>query len=583
MNKVTVFLKYNFSCFLFYFKTVWSTGKSIFLVTFIDGTLAAIVSFIWVYFLKYLLDFLAVEEYTKAILWVLSCICLSGIINLIRKSLNLIKNNTYFNINTFLQTKLSELIFRIPYEKMENSETIQEFEIAQKCIGRNYLAKYTLGLTNAISCIIVFFGVGVITSSLNWWITLILFFVISVNTICHVIQSQYEIEQFTEETTVSRQLEYSRFWLAEKSRAKEVRTYLLHDFVVDKLKEYNEKFFNVLQNFTKKHKKSYVTIHLINGVQMLTLYSYCAFLLFNGRLSSGDFMLYISALFSFSSALTNILKSLIDVYKNNLYIDKLKKCININIPSYTAEVLDKKINSIEFRNVSFCYPGESKNILHNINFVLKGNEKLSLIGENGAGKSTLVKLLLGLYTPTSGEILINGIPMDLQRKNYLPLFSVVFQDYTIFNFSIEENITMGKIFSKEKSQELLKKMGLDSIAPENYISQLFNDNGIELSGGESQKLAITRALFKDSPILILDEPTSALSPQSEYDIYKKFGELTSNKTVIFISHRLSSCRICDKILLLHEGEIEAMGTHDELMEFCHKYKEMFNAQAELYT
>jgi len=583
MNKIILFFKYNFSCFLFYFKTVWSTRKSVFFVTFIDGALGAIVSFIWMYFFKYLLDFLSLEEYKKAVLWVLCCICFSGIIDLIRKLLNLIKNNAYFDINTFLQTKLSELSFKIPYEKMENAETIQQFEMAHKCIGRNYLAKYTLGLTNIISCVIVFSGVGIITSSLNWWITLILFFVISVNTICHVIQSQYEMEQFNEETTVSRQLEYTRFWLTEKSRAKEVRTYLLHDFVVEKLKEYNEKFFNVLQNFTKKHRKPYIAIHLINGIQILTLYSYCAFLLSKGLLTSGDFMLYISALLSFSSALTNILRSLIDVYKNNLYIDKLKKCMDLSVPSCNEELLNEKIDTIEFRNVSFCYPGESKHALHNISFVLNENEKISLIGENGAGKSTLVKLLSGLYTPTSGEILINGIPMDAKRKNYLSLFSMVFQDYTIFNFSIEENINMGKNISKEKTQELLDKMGLSNVSPETYISQLFSDKGIELSGGENQKLAIIRALFKDAPILILDEPTSALSPQSEYNIYKKFGELTSKKTVIFISHRLSSCRICDKILLLREGQIEAMGSHNQLMETCPKYKEMFDAQAELYT
>lgn len=226
MKKISLFLKYNFSCFLFYLKTVWATRKSVFFVTFIDGALGATVSFIWTFFFKYLLDFLSSEEYNKAVLWVLCCICFSGMIELIRKLLHLVRNNAYFDINTFLERKLSELSFKIPYEKMENAETIQEFEMAHKFIGRNYLDKYTLGLTNIIACIIVFSGVGIITSSLNWWITLMLFSVITVNTICHAIQSQYEMEQFTEETTVSRQLEYTRFWLTEKSRAKEVRTYV---------------------------------------------------------------------------------------------------------------------------------------------------------------------------------------------------------------------------------------------------------------------------------------------------------------------------------------------------------------------
>lgn len=535
------------------------------------------------YFFKYLLDYLALQIFNKAILWILCCICLSGIIELFRSLINIVERNAYFDINVFLQSKLSELSFKISYEKMEDSETIQQFEMAHKCINRNYMEKYTLGLANIVSCILVFAGVGIITSSLNLWITLILFIVITVNAVCHFIQSQYEVAQFTEETTVSRQLEYTRFWLTERSRAKEVRTYLLHDFVVGKLKEYNEMFFRVLQSFTKKQKKTYIAVHLINGIQMIILYLYCAYLLSQGIITAGDFMLNISALLSFGAALTNILKSLIDVYKNNMYIDKLKNCMEFNVDAYDKVFLNKEIDTIEFRNVSFRYPGESRNALDNINFIMYGNEKLSLIGENGAGKSTLVKLLSGLYTPTSGEILINGIPIDSRRKNYLSLFSMVFQDYTIFNFSVEENISMGKNGQKQKMRELLNKMGLRDVEPEAYISQIFSDKGIELSGGENQKLAIIRALFKDAPILILDEPTSALSPQSEYDIYKMFSELTTNKTVLFISHRLSSCRICDRILLLQDGKVEAMGSHNELMESSSKYREMFNAQAELYA
>ena len=583
MSRIATFFKYNINCFIFYIKTIWSTCKRVFFLTFLDGILGALISFIWMYFFKYLLDYLALQIFNKAILWILCCICLSGIIELFRSLINIVERNAYFDINVFLQSKLSELSFKISYEKMEDSETIQQFEMAHKCINRNYMEKYTLGLANIVSCILVFAGVGIITSSLNLWITLILFIVITVNAVCHFIQSQYEVAQFTEETTVSRQLEYTRFWLTERSRAKEVRTYLLHDFVVGKLKEYNEMFFRVLQSFTKKQKKTYIAVHLINGIQMIIVYLYCAYLLSQGIITAGDFMLNISALLSFGAALTNILKSLIDVYKNNMYIDKLKNCMEFNVDAYDKVFLNKEIDTTEFRNVSFRYPGESRNALDNINFIMYGNEKLSLIGENGAGKSTLVKLLSGLYTPTSGEILINGIPIDSRRKNYLSLFSMVFQDYTIFNFSVEENISMGKNGQKQKMRELLNKMGLRDVEPEAYISQIFSDKGIELSGGENQKLAIIRALFKDAPILILDEPTSALSPQSEYDIYKMFSELTTNKTVLFISHRLSSCRICDRILLLQDGKVEAMGSHNELMESSSKYREMFNAQAELYA
>lgn len=176
--------------------------------------------------------------------------------------------------------------------------------------------------------------------------------------------------------------------------------------------------------------------------------------------------------------------------------------------------------------------------------------------------------------------------MDPEKYDYTPLFSAVFQDYKIFSFTVEDNIKMcGKELSegeKEKVRSLLGSMGMQGINTDSFITQTFSDDGINFSGGEAQKLAIVRALYKDAPIIVLDEPTSALSPQSEYEIYRSFNALTKNKTVLFISHRLSSCRICDKILLLHNGRLEAIGSHDELFGSNALYTEMFSAQAELF-
>ena len=247
---------------------------------------------------------------------------------------------------------------------------------------------------------------------------------------------------------------------------------------------------------------------------------------------------------------------------------------------------DKEFESVEFRNVSFSYGGD-KNALDDINFTIGANEKISVIGENGAGKSTLVKLLLGIYTPTGGTIYINGEVMDTDRYDYTPLFSAVFQDYKIFSFTVGENIKMsGDALTgaeKERIHSLLGSMGMRGIDMDSYITQIFSDDGIDFSGGETQKIAMVRALFKDSPLVVLDEPTSALSPQSEYEIYNNFSTLTSGKTVFFISHRLSSCRICDRIMLLSGGKLEAIGTHEELFGSNELYTRMFSAQAELFA
>lgn len=582
MSNISYFIRHNISGFLFYIQTIWNIKKSIFILTASDSILGAAVSFLWIFFFKYLLDYMAEEEYGKAVLWVIICICSSEMVERIKDYINRKRDNAFFDVNTELETKLAELSVEIPYEKIENADTIQQFEMSYKCLARNYLAVYTDGLVNVASALLVISGVGVISVALGWWVSAILFLVIIANAACYVMQSRYEVESFNKETAVGRQLEHARYWLTEKSRAKEVRSYILQDFVVEKMEEYNEKYFKVLRSFNKKEKKAYIGVCLLNGIQMATVYSYCAYLFFQGELTAGDFMLHVSALLSLSSSITRLLEALIDVYKNNQYIDGLKLCLEMETETISRENFAEELESIEFRDVSFRYSGEDKNALNHVSFTLHRNEKLSLIGENSAGKSTLVKLLAGLYLPTEGQILINGKAIEPERVNYLPLFSMIFQDYTIFNFSVGENIDMGKGIPRDVCKGMLDEIGLGHIGPETYISQIFSEDGIELSGGENQKLAMARALCKDAPVVILDEPTAALSPQSEYEIYQKFRKLTHDRSVIFISHRLSSCRICDRVLLLQEGSVKAVGTHDELMESSPEYREMFNAQAMLY-
>jgi ATP-binding cassette subfamily B protein/ATP-binding cassette subfamily C protein len=225
--------------------------------------------------------------------------------------------------------------------------------------------------------------------------------------------------------------------------------------------------------------------------------------------------------------------------------------------------------------------------LKNINVKLSGTEHLTIVGENGAGKTTFIKLLCGLYKPSDGYITVNGINIsDIDEEEYRALFSVVFQDYKLFACTVKENITFDKA---GKADDSLRKAGLaDRIlslkSKENTpVFKLFDTNGIELSGGEGQKLALARALFKDTPIVVLDEPTAALDPYSEYEIFDKFHENTKEKLVVFISHRLSSCKLSDRILVFKGGEITQNGSHDELIsDTDNTYCDMYMAQAKYY-
>lgn len=247
--------------------------------------------------------------------------------------------------------------------------------------------------------------------------------------------------------------------------------------------------------------------------------------------------------------------------------------------------------TLEFRNVSFKYPYSEEWSLKNITVAIKSGEKISIVGENGAGKTTFIKLLMRLYDPTEGGIYYNNIDIrDIEYLDYIKIFSSVFQDYHLFPFSIKENIVFDQSenISDKIVEKLLFEVGLkDKLQglPRGIhtgLSKQFDENGTDLSGGESQKIAIARAIFRDASVIILDEPTSALDPISEYEIYQKYNEMVSGKTSIFISHRMASTRLSDKIIVLNNGELVEYGTHNMLMKQKGNYCKMYELQKEYY-
>ena len=247
--------------------------------------------------------------------------------------------------------------------------------------------------------------------------------------------------------------------------------------------------------------------------------------------------------------------------------------------------------SIEFRNVSFTYEGSEKPVLTNVSFKINADEKIALVGNNGAGKTTIVKLLCGLYPPTSGEILIDGKSInDIGVEKYQDMISVLFQDTSPIALSIAENVCgcEPKDVDRKKLQDCLEKAGLlekvNTLTKkeETYITQILDEKGVVLSGGETQKLLLAKAMYKDGPMLILDEPTSALDPIAESRIYEEYNQLANKKTAVFISHRLASTKFCDRILFLDNGQIVEEGSHDQLMKNGGKYREIFDIQSHYY-
>ena len=247
---------------------------------------------------------------------------------------------------------------------------------------------------------------------------------------------------------------------------------------------------------------------------------------------------------------------------------------------------------IEFKNVSFRYPGSKGYALKNINACIKSGEHWSVVGLNGAGKSTFIKLLCRLYECTEGEILVNGVNiMEYDYSRYMKMLSVVFQDFCLLNFSIKENLICDRPdkVEDEKLLPLLEEVGLKdkvdslSMGLMTPVFRYYDQNGFEPSGGEQQKIAMARALYKNAPVLILDEPTAALDPVAEKEIYEQFDSMVRNKTAIFISHRLASCRFCDKLLVFKDGEIVERGTHESLVNLSDGlYARMYKTQEKMY-
>lgn len=313
-----------------------------------------------------------------------------------------------------------------------------------------------------------------------------------------------------------------------------------------------------------------------------------------GAFGVGSVTQYIGAVTALSGGLAKIMETVGDMGVNAFYLKRVFSFLDIPNKMYqgslTVEKRSDRNYEVEFRNVSFRYPGSETYALRNVSLRFRVGERLALVGQNGSGKTTFIKLLCRLYDPTEGEILLNGI--DIRKydyREYMSVFSVVFQDFQLMAFAVGQNVAASAAYDREKVEGCCRKAGvwecLEAM-PDGLETMLFKDlsgDGVEISGGEQQKLAIARAMYRDSAFLILDEPTAALDPMAEYEIYTRLNEIVEDRTAVYISHRLSSCRFCDEIIVFHEGSMVQQGDHETLLAQEGKYSELWNAQAQYYV
>ena len=391
-----------------------------------------------------------------------------------------------------------------------------------------------------------------------------------------------------------RKLEYMETVTTDFSYAKDIRLFGMKKFLAKKQKDvYDEE----LRHWIKSRQYwiyNSIFSHGISLVRQLIITGWLVYSVIAKDLSIGNFTLYLASAGAFSNAINEVLSALSALRERSAHTDDYRSFMDISGDSGKDTIPVPKADKyvFTFENVSFKYKGQEKYALKNLNITIAAGEKLAVVGLNGAGKSTFIKLLLRLYDVTEGRILMNGTDIRrFDRAEYYRLFSPAFQDVTVFAFPMAENVSMSPPdeTDKNKAEKCVREAGLgdkmDKLEKgiDTELLKVLYDDGVDLSGGEKQKLALARALYKGSDVIVLDEPTAALDALAEYRLYKSFNGLVGNRTAVYISHRLSSTRFCDRVAMFKDGEMTETGTHKELMEKNGDYAEMFRVQAQYYV
>jgi len=395
-------------------------------------------------------------------------------------------------------------------------------------------------------------------------------------------------------TSERRELDYLRFIGANNQTSKEIKLFGLTDFIASRFKNLSQKYYHVNKKLSIRQNLYGSLFNILGVLSYYGAYVYIVLQVLVGIISIGELTFLSGSFRQLRGNLQSFFSRFTRISESALYLKDYFDFIDLEMEQKEAAkepIPDKIRKGFEVRNLHFTYPGSSEEVLKGVSFKLKAGEKMAFVGQNGAGKTTLIKIFLRFYEPTQGEILLDGININrFDIHEYRQRFGVIFQDFFRYEFTLRENIAVGNIdqlsndlsinqaASKSLAEQVVREM------PDKLNQQLGRrfSNGQELSGGQWQKVALARSYMKDADIMVLDEPTSALDAQAEYDVFKRFIGLTEGKTSIIISHRFSTVRMADRILVLKDGNVLELGTHEELMNTPQLYAELFSLQAAGY-
>lgn len=490
-----------------------------------------------------------------------------------------------YAVAAFRKTLTTDYVNIESFEGREKQKRAEAFYNARFSSGADFVEQ----CAHFLVCVIGVIASSVLLYKVNYFMILL----ILLTCVCEFFLLKFLKTKQSETTDnyskLSGKFEYFYKLSKNAEASKDIKLYGFSDYLIKTAADFIYQIERINAKYTKQSAAISGVRALLNLVRELVAYAYLTYLVLKNRLSVSDFIFCFGIITGFSNWIMNLVFSFMEISRCCTDCALYREFVEESVSESKPEVDFGEVCSIEFRGVSFTYPASDTETIRNMSFKVNKGENIAIVGENGAGKTTVIKLLCGLYYPSKGDILINGrSSREFSSDSYFDLFSAVFQDYCFMPMTIAENITAEQAYDKERLFAAFDKAGItDKInslsAKENtlMVKDVYK-NAADFSGGEKQKLLLAKAVYKNASVLILDEPTAALDPISENELYLKYNELTEDKISFFISHRLSSTRFCDRILFIKDGAIAECGTHEELMAKKGSYYRMYQTQSMYY-
>lgn len=560
---------------------------------------APIMNYLWTFISKFVIDMITENGDTY------NLIALMAVFTLIQISSTMI--NTYCQseiwwrfiyVRFHLINQLNKKGMSIDFEHLENPDIMNSHQKASNASGGNYEGVEGImhSMLNLFSSLAVCSVGLIILGTMNYFVVAFMLMLGIANfLITNHTNKKCKKKVWDPLSQWWRKHNYMYNMSSDFSYAKDIRMLNLHDWMMKKFSALNKTRYE----FQITNEKFWFIASLLSNllwvISQAAIYAWLIYSVFKRQMTVGNFSLYLASSATFFSHITSFLNGISSNLSVSRQVDDFRSFLEFDGGDKEENgivLLPQDRYSFEFRNVSFKYPKSEKYALKGLNLTLNAGERLAVVGLNGAGKSTFIKLLLRLYNPCEGEILLNGKPITrYTKKSYFNIFAPVFQNIELFAFPLSENVSMKSPQQTDKAfaEGCLRNAGLGSKLDElengidTQILKIVYDDGIDLSGGEKQKLALARALYKNSPVVILDEPTAALDAMAESRLYKNFDKLIGDKAAVYISHRLSSTQFCQNVAMFKDGEMIEYGTHQCLLNQGGEYAQMFKIQAQYYV